>query len=141
MPRSRRGSTPGIMDARAGTLPADTEGNLLESDVRPGGEPSAERTALPRWAHAVLIAALVAGAYLRFAGVSGQALAGDEPLALGPVTEGYGTVLTTFDGRGSHIGFTLAQRASCDLFGQNMLGYRLPAVVACLIALYLLYPL
>jgi len=107
----------------------------------PGSSSAREEERLPRWALAILAAVLVLGAVLRTAGTSGQVLNGDEPIAVSCVESGYRAVLTTFDGKGSHIGYSLLQRVSLDLYGPGVLGYRLPSIVAGLLTLVLLYPL
>ncbi len=110
--------------------------------VRTGSpEERVEAQRLPVFSRALLVLALVFGTYVRVAGVSEQALFGDEVHALRVITRGYGAVLTTFEAMGSHIAFPLLQRIALDLGGTSVLSYRLPALLAGLLALWLLYPL
>ena len=110
---------------------------LVRSSVSAVAEP--ERLGLLE--RLVLVAACLLGTFVRVAGVGGVALQGDEDLAVPYVERGYGAVLTSFDGRKLHAGFAFLQRVSCDLFGETVLAYRLPAIVAGLFGLWLLYPL
>jgi hypothetical protein len=87
------------------------------------------------------IAACLVGTVLRTAGTGGQVLHGDEAIAVPSIERGYGTILTTFDGRGTHTGFSLAQRIAYDLLGADVFSYRLPSILAGVLTLWLLLPL
>jgi hypothetical protein len=89
----------------------------------------------------IWLGAALLGTWLRVAGVAGQPLHGDEGIATKTIERGYGTILSTFDGKGSHAGYMLLQRMSMDLLGASVLSYRLPSIAAGVLTLWLLYPL
>ncbi|NOT32382.1 MAG: hypothetical protein HOP15_18205 [Planctomycetes bacterium] len=89
----------------------------------------------------VLAAALVLGAWLRLRGLTGLPLHGDEHHTVLAADRGYGEILTTFDGVGSHVPLPLLQRLSLDVFGDGVVPYRLVAIVPGLLLLLLAYPL
>ncbi len=108
------------------------------------GVPASARTdgaALPILARAVLVVFLLAGTYVRVAGVWRQALIGDERHAHAHVTNGYAHILSHFDVVASPIGTTVLQRLALDVFGASVFSYRLPSVLAGVLGLWLLYPL
>jgi hypothetical protein len=92
-----------------------------------------------RWGLVVL--ACVLGVLLRLRGLASQPLFGDEYHTILAADEGYGTILTTFDGVGSHVALPLLQRLSLDLFGEGVLPFRLVAVIPGLLTLLLAAPL
>src|SRR5262245_24343674 len=98
-------------------------------------------TRLPLLARATLLVFLSFGTYVRVAGVWCQALYGDEEHAVRNLTASYAGILCYYDPVGSHVAFPILQRASMDLFGPSVFSYRLPAVIAGLLGLWLLYPL
>jgi hypothetical protein len=111
-------------------------------ELRAAGAREDDDDRCPTWlARSVWLVAVVFGAYLRLAWAGGQPLHGDEHIAIKTIERGYGTILSTFDGRGSHAGFSLLQRLSMDLAGEDVLAYRLPSLVAGVLTLVVLYPL
>ena len=96
---------------------------------------------LPRTARIVLVLAILFGSFLRIDGFARQALAGDEIHAAPQVVAGFGEILTTFDRNGSHIGFPMLQRLAGEAFGLGVMSYRLPAVLAGILGLLVMFPI
>ncbi len=90
----------------------------------------AERRAR-RYAVALAVSAGLAGAAIRIWGGWASVLWGDEfHVLLDRRLSDLTTVLTTYDDRGTGIGFPLAQYLSLAALGPTLLGLRLPAVLA-----------
>ncbi len=105
----------------------------------------AEGERVPALAWLVLVAVVAFGAFLRVDGFDAQSLYGDEMHAAPRIakgwTHGFDDVVGTFDRFGSHIGFPLAQLVAGEAFEPGVRAYRLPAVVAGIFGLLLLFPL
>jgi hypothetical protein len=86
-------------------------------------------------------AAIVAGIWIRLAGLTALPLYGDEYHTLRTNEESYATILSTFDAVGSHMALPFLQRLAMDIVGPGILAMRLPAVVPGILTLLLMWPL
>jgi len=97
---------------------------------------SSDRT--PR---AWLLPFLLAGTYLRVAGIWRMPLFGDERHGIEHLGEGWSELWSRFDAYGTHVAYPLLEKTSVELFGRSAVALRLPAVVAGVAALWILYPI
>lgn len=101
--------------------------------------PESERLSRP--SVLLLLGGLVLGLYLRLAGLTDEALMGDELHALERVETSFAASATHFDLLGSHLAFPLLQRLAVVCLGPGMVTYRLPAILAGCLGLLLFFPL
>jgi len=85
----------------------------------------------------ILLAALVAGLFLRLRGLGDDFLFGDEHHSLFQKDRPYAEILSDFDDRGSHAALPALLRASAQVFGGGVLVYRLAALLPGLASLLL----
>jgi len=90
---------------------------------------------------AIVLAAVVLGAWLRIASIDVAFLQGDEYHSLKLVPRGYAEILSSYDNRGSGIALPLLQRLGADLIGYNLWAVRWPALVGSLVLIFCFYPL
>lgn len=105
------------------------------------GANGANADGISRFEFALLVAAVVFGAYLRLEPVAGALLFGDELHTLRQLDKGYPYLLSTNSSTGSGMVLPLAQRLLADLFGLNHWTIRAPAYLGGLGLLVSLYPL
>lgn len=100
------------------------------------------RRDIDAWIRALLLVlGLACGVYWRVEGISDAALFGDECHTLLSCEESIATILSTFDGVGSHVVLPLVQKLSLALFGDGIVSFRLIALIPGILALFLFYPL
>jgi hypothetical protein len=93
------------------------------------------RSSLDAPSAVVLIAALVAGSYLRMADLSQMLFFGDEFLSLCRYGLPWTTLASSYDQGGTGVPLPLLQKASAALLGANELTLRLPALVPGILAI------
>ncbi len=100
------------------------------------------RRDLDTWIRAtLLVLGFAGGVYWRVDGIREAALFGDECHTLRSCQGNLTTILSTFDGLGSHVVLPLAQKLSLALFGDGIVSFRLVALVPGILTLFLCYPL
>jgi hypothetical protein len=93
-----------------------------------------------RYPEIVALLAIALGTVLRLADLPSLLLFGDEYHSLDMTRQSYARVLSSFDGNGTGIALPLLRKVCFELFGDNQLAYRLPAIVAGLAGLLVMYP-